>query len=85
LLIYLIFECIFFYRLSVGLLGESSAVEMGTTKTIVKIPKFNLSANNVVIFLRRLEGRLRSSHPLKNALKLTNGKILLRKCKGAKN
>ena len=45
--------------------GESSYFEKKRIKTIVKVPKCELSANNMVIFLIQLGGRLRSSHPLK--------------------
>ena len=44
--------------------GESSYFEKKRIKTKVKVPKCKLSANNKVIILRQLGGRLRSSHPI---------------------
>lgn len=38
--------------------------KMGTTKNMVKAPKFNLSDLKVVIFLRQPKGRLKRSHPI---------------------
>jgi hypothetical protein len=38
--------------------------KMGTTKNMVKAPKFNLSDLKVVIFLRQPKGRLKWSHPI---------------------
>lgn len=40
--------------------------KMGTTKNVVKAPKYNLSELKVVIFRRQPKGRLKSSHPLRS-------------------
>lgn len=40
--------------------------KMGTTKNMVKAPKYNLSESKVVIFRRQPKGRLKRSHPLKS-------------------
>jgi hypothetical protein len=38
--------------------------KMGTTKNMVKAPKFNLSDLKVVIFQKQPKGRLKWSHPI---------------------
>jgi len=43
-------------------IGESSIRKMGTTKNVVKAPKFNLSDLKTVIFQRQPKSRLKRSH-----------------------
>jgi len=38
--------------------------KMGTTKNVVKAPKFNLSDLKIVIFRKQPKGRLKGSHPI---------------------
>lgn len=59
--------------------GKSLKSETVTTETIVKVPKFRLSVINQVLVLRRLKGRLRSCHPIMNALQLISGELKRRK------
>lgn len=42
--------------------GESPLFEMKRIKTIVKVPKYLLSVNNKVLFLKQLNSKLRSSY-----------------------
>jgi hypothetical protein len=44
--------------------------KMGTTKNMVKAPKYNLSDLKIVIFLRQPKGRLKGSHPIMSVFSL---------------
>lgn len=57
---------------------------MERTKTVVKVPNYNLIVNNGVQFHRRLKSRLRSSHLLMSAYQHIDRETEYRKCTGLK-